>query len=143
MAAEREFIVCMERNTKQQEVFIYYLQWTTNEETILRLNKAIQKANYAEKEGGDYSELRCDLDKKLPESVVDAHIGLKDMNSYFPMFTKCTGTFTFHLSEEEIDETEECNLASILDIMFYGCKMPEMFSEYRDFFRPVRIINEL
>lgn len=124
-SAEMEFVVFYEKNRKENEVFVFYLQWTGNEAEITKLNAIMSKALYDDMYG-DYSQVHLDLNVKLPESHVDSHCKLSDMNGYHRMFTKCVGKFTcpFTADDEALDEYET---AKCLDETFYSCRIRTMF----------------
>lgn len=112
-----EFLVIYETNHKENETFIHYCQWTGNENELNKLIQLIEKADYEELWGGDYSSVWVARNKCIPESAVDAHIGLDDPNGYSKMFVKHTGTFKCPKIDESLNEYE---LARELDQLFYG-----------------------
>jgi hypothetical protein len=130
---QTQFITILEKNRKENEVFFYYCQWTGNEMTLSLLKKAIERANY-EYMDGDYISLEIDA-TLLPESLVDIHKNLfRGSNNYHRMFTKCTGTFTCPLSEKEIESLDEYQIVELINDVFYGCRIPTMFSNYRNWY---------
>jgi hypothetical protein len=126
-----EFVPFIEKNTKENETFVFYLQWTGNEEQLTLLNKAIEKACYDDIYG-DYSMVTMDIDIKIPESAVDIHKRIGSFNGYHKMFTKCVGKFRCPFDIETIDSTDECEMATLLDSFFFCCRIQKMFSGYRN-----------
>ena len=126
-----EYIVIFERNHKEEETFLHYCQWTGNEEELGKLVKYIEKANYEELDGGDYSSIWVATNKRVPESAVDAHVGLSDPNGYAAMFQKHKGKFTCPDFEIEAGDEEEYELARALDELFYGgqSRFPKLFKK--------------
>jgi len=120
-----EFVVLYEKNHKENELFIFYLQWTGKEENITKLHKITSKAEYDDMYG-DYSWIGVDIDVKIPESAVDLHCKLWDPNGYNRLFTKCTGKFIYPFDEEHI-EMNEYELESLIDSTFYSCRIMNMF----------------
>lgn len=117
----------VEKNTKENETFIYYLQWTGNEDALTRLEKLVEGASYDDLYGGDYSQVSLDTSIKIPQQVVDIQCNVHEtINMYHPLFTKCVGTFTCPISDKELEENEH-ERARILDEMFYPCKIVHMF----------------
>lgn len=123
-----EFVPFIEKNTKENETFVFYLQWTGNEEQLTLLNKAIEKACYDDIYG-DCSIVTMDINTKIPESAVDIHTRIQSLNGYHKMFTKCIGKFH---CPDDIDSTDEYEMATLLDETFYSCKIKKMFSGYRN-----------
>jgi hypothetical protein len=125
--APLEFVLFSEKNHKENELFIFYLQWTGNEDELTKLNNLVSKAEYQD---GDWSEYYMDLTVKLPESHVDLHCKLSDMNSYHRLFKKVIGKFTYPfpasfipiLDEYDEYETQECLVDEL-----YSCKIPNWF----------------
>jgi hypothetical protein len=129
--AALEFIPFIEQNMKENETFIFYLQWTGNEEQLMLLNKGIEHACYDDIYG-DCSIVTMDINTKIPESAVDIHKRIQSLNGYHKMFTKCIGTFTCPYNEETIESLDEFQMATLLDQTFYSCKIETMFSGYRN-----------
>jgi hypothetical protein len=120
-----EFLVIYEFNHKENEMFIHYCQWAGNEAELTKLMGFIERADWDEM-GGDYSSVSVARNKRVPESAVDAHIGLEDPNGYSRLFEKHTGKFVCPDFDEDEDLDDEENrrhphdLASDLDRFFYG-----------------------
>ena len=124
-----EFVVFYERNHKENETFLFYLQWTGNETELTRLATCLSEADFRELRG-DFVEVALDLGIKLPESVVDAHCQLKHtLNAYHPMFTKCTGVFHCPLDHSEIGlELNASDVAKLINENFFRCRIKRMFT---------------
>ena len=123
-----EFVMFLERNTKENELFIFYLQWTGNEEALTKFEAIINKAKYEEM-FGDYVILALDTDIKFPESAVNLHCSNKYyVNCYFRLFSKCSGRFTYFDKPNIITkEQNDYKLARLLDSDFNTCKIQKMF----------------
>jgi hypothetical protein len=124
-----EFVPFIEYNTKENETFIFYLQWTGNEEQLTLLAEATGKA-IADDMDGDFSLFSMDIGVKIPESAVDLHTKIKTFNGYFEMFTKCTGKFQSPFTLEEIDSIDGYEMAKLLDETFFATKIRQWFSDY-------------
>lgn len=128
-----EFVTFIEKNHKENETFIFFLQWTGNEAELRLLERATNKA-LLDDMYGDYVEVHLDASARLSEATVDQMCRVSDTNNYHRMFTKCTGTFKCPLTEEEIETEDEYLLARTLDESFYSCKIEQMFSNYRNYY---------
>jgi hypothetical protein len=128
-----EFVTFIEKNHKENETFIFFLQWTGNEAELRLLERATKEA-LLDDMSGDYVEVHLDTSARLCEATVDQMCCVKDTNNYNRMFTKCTGTFKCPLTEEEIETEDEYLLARTLDESFYSCKIEKMFSNYRNYY---------
>jgi hypothetical protein len=122
---ETEFVMFFEKNHKENELFIYYLQWNGNEEELTKLNTILSKALYDDMYG-DYSFVMMDINTKIPESAVDIHCKVRDPNGYWKLFTKCTGKFIYPFDEEDLEE-DEYELATLMNLTFRSCKITKMF----------------
>ena len=100
-----QFVMCEEHNHKENETFLFYMQWTGNEDAITLLHQAITKSDVSEMYG-DYSSFRMDL-TKITEDAVDQLCKLKSSNGYHAMHTKCTGAFTSPITEEDMVEKQK------------------------------------
>jgi hypothetical protein len=123
--APLEFVIFYEKNYKANEIFIFYLQWTGNEEELTNLQKFTTKALYDDMYG-DYSSVYIDLSTKIPESAVDIHCKLRDMNGHHRLFTKCTGKFRCPFDEED-EKRDEYEMATLMDETFYSCHIKDYF----------------
>lgn len=130
MSVPLEFVVLYEKNYTYKEVFVFYLQWTGNEEAITLLEKITSKALYEDYEykcNNEYSFICVDIENLIPESAVDIHCRLIDPNSYCPLFTKLTGKFKCPFKEEDYD-IDEYELPSLINEELYDCRIRDMFS---------------
>ncbi len=128
MAAPLEFVMLYEYNYKENELFIFYLQWTGNEEALKKLHKIISKAFFDDMYG-DFSLPTLNIKTKIPESAVDIHCQASDVidpNCFHKLFTKCTGTFHYPFEDEDL-EREEFELAQLIDSVLYSCKIERLF----------------
>jgi len=129
--SDLEFVAFIETNTKERETFIFYLQWTGNEEQLALLADALENANYDEMEG-DFAFFTMDIGVKIPESAADVHTKIKTFNGYHEMFTKCTGKFISPITREQIGSIDEYEMAKLLDDTFFSTRIERMFSDYRN-----------
>lgn len=113
-----EFVVVYEHNHKDEEVYIHYCQWTGNEESLTNFFDAIENADYEQFQGGHYSSFRSST-TKLPESVVNAHMNLENLEY---TFKKHVGKFRF----SKLDTEDPYEIAEILQDFWRG--------RLRDFF---------
>jgi hypothetical protein len=133
MSAALEFVVMISTNPKEQEVYLHYLQWTGNEERLTFLDSLLCNCDFEdvyERRNTIMCPLHIDIEHKLPESAVDAHVKISDINSYSRMFTKCTGEFNFNPNEQEKEELLQMDpykLGEYLCDMFIPWRIPEWF----------------
>jgi hypothetical protein len=124
--SETLFRVIYEKNNKEEEVFIHYCQYTGNEKELDKFSNIINQS-CTENISGDFVEFYAAMNKLIPESAVNAHLGIHDINGYARMFQKHTGSFKcpeFEYSEENAHE-----LAHELDELLYSCKIGYLFSD--------------
>jgi hypothetical protein len=127
--SELEFVAFIEYNTKENETFIFYLQWTDNEDQLTLLAEATRKA-IADDMYGDFGMFIMDIGVKIPESAVDVHKKITTFNGYHEMFTKCTGKFISPITREQINSIDEYEMAKLLDDIFFSTRIKRMFSDY-------------
>ena len=113
----------LEHNHKENETYVFYCQWTGNEEELEMLAKVIETAEC--ELSGDYSSFEVSR-IKIPESAVDAHVKIQEFGCYIHMFQKCEGTFL--CPEFSNDPFEK---AARLDDLYYLGRLREDFSETR------------
>jgi hypothetical protein len=128
METPLEFVVFYENYTKRPETFIFYLQWTGNEEQLTKLSRFTSKASYADW-GPEESKVWIDIATKIPESAVDVHCKVGSMNDYHEMFSKCTGKFTCPFDEEDLLELDECELGHLMNETFHACRIQKFFKK--------------
>lgn len=123
-----QFITLQEYNQKEKESFIFFLQYTNNEEAIEKLAHYIKKAD-TDDFYGDFSTFKIDTSVKLSQSTVEE---MKNVNFgvFGPLFTVCKGKFSF-------DESTFINLDSIqiayeLDKLYYPCRITDYFKQSSD-----------
>lgn len=108
-----EFITFVERNNKECEVFLSYLQYTGNEAELQRLEK-FMRASKTDLRGGDYSDFQINLDVRFSADVVNQMCKLP-YGEYASMFEKVAGKFKF----PPLEDTEDDN-AIRMDELFGG-----------------------
>lgn len=122
-----EFITFIEKNTKEQETFIFYLQWTGNEEKLTDLYEFVKDASYDDLAGGEYSFVSMNIDVKIPEQFVDLQCSVRDgMNQYYPLFSKCVGTFGLEISDA-IMKKNQYQRGVYIDHLFFSTRIRKMF----------------
>ena len=117
-----EYITFIERNHKENESFIMFLQWTNNEELLTKLRDYIVSADPSNM-CGDYSEFEMDIKNKVSESTANEMIKL-GYGSYSNMYQKVNGTFLY----SALDEMDAEKKAHQLDEHFFHCKIRYYFS---------------
>ena len=96
-----EYITFIERNHKEGEVFLAYLQYTGNEDELQNLEK-FMRSSKTDLRGGHYSEFQINLDVRFSVDVVDQMCKLP-YGEYARMFEKVSGNFKFPLEDTEGD----------------------------------------
>jgi hypothetical protein len=108
-----EYITFIERNHKEGEVFLSYLQYTGNEDELQKLEK-FMSGSKTDLRGGHCSEFQINLDVRFSVDVVDQMCKLP-YGEYARMFEKVSGKFKFPLEDTEgdtalrMDEMFGCN----------------------------------
>lgn len=88
-----KFIVIMEQNMKENELFVHYCKWNGNEYDLTQLVRYIEHSNMEEHPvTGDVSRFSASL-VKITEEAVDQHMKLPFGRSD-RMFHKHVGSFT-------------------------------------------------
>jgi hypothetical protein len=129
-----EYITFIEHNHKENEMFVFYLQYTGNEEALEKFTQFVKKAEYDM--DGDYSDFQINLDVKFSQDAVDQHCKL-DYGSYSHMFQKVNGKFECPFEGVEDDSDDENNgedyeinpidLGYRFDELFYGTRIVDYF----------------
>ena len=88
-----EFITFVERNNKECEVFLSYLQYTGNESELQRLEK-FMRTSKTDLSGSHYSDFQINLDVRFSADVVNQMCKLP-YGQYSGMFEKVAGKFKF------------------------------------------------
>lgn len=145
---ERMFRVIYETNYKENETFLHYCQYTGNEKELDMFCDIINHACFDELDG-DVVKFYVGYNKLIPESAVDAHIGLDSPNGYAHMFQKHTGKFKcprleaiWHDDDDEeinlerararLDNADSHRIARELDEWLYSTKIVYYFSDYKE-----------
>ena len=118
-----EFITFKENNKKENESFIFFLQYTNNEEAIENLSYYIEKADPSDLTG-DFSSFEIDIKNKISEKSV-YELEKVNIGTFGPLFTICKGLFSFN--KEMFDEVEESEWALKLDSLYYACRISDHF----------------
>jgi hypothetical protein len=115
-----EFIPIVENNHKEREMYVFYCQWTGNEEELEKLIRVIEKADC--QLHGDYSDFQTSR-TRISESAVDEHVKLTEFGSYTHMFQKCVGTFVC----PDFSDMDPYDLGNALDERFYHGRLRNLF----------------
>lgn len=118
-----EFITFKENNQKENESFIFFLQYTNNEEALENLSYYIEKADPSDLTG-DFSSFEIDIENKISEKSA-YELEKVNIGTFGPLFTVCRGLFTFN--KEMFDEVEESEWALKLDSLYYACRITDHF----------------
>jgi len=94
-----EYITVLEFNKKEKETFLFYLQWTGNEEALTRFYNKMKGITYMM--SGDCSTFEMDISVKLTAEMVNGHCRLP-YGYFMAMFNVYSGTF--QEPDEEITE---------------------------------------
>lgn len=125
---ETQFIILHEFNTKEQESFIHFLQYTDNEEIINYLETIISESDFDEL-GGDYIRFEINTKHIISETTVNEMIKC-DFGSYYHMFSKCVGKMEDNFYDKEyINSLCGSDKAFLLDKMFFSIKIRELFTK--------------
>lgn len=121
-----EYVTILETNHKEDESVLFYVQWTGNEEPLTWLYNII-KRSCCDYMCGNYSSFDMDTDVKFSEDMVDLQCRLP-YGSYAAMFKKAKGECFIPKSwRKEAEDKDDYKVATWLDDMFYGCRIPEIF----------------
>jgi hypothetical protein len=118
-----KYITFQENNFKENESFIFFLQYDDNEENLKLLNDYVNYADFSSLYG-DYSTFEMDLNTLLDENTVK-NICKVNLGSYAKRFQVCKGKFDFPY--ENFVNEDECETARILDYLFYSCQIRDYF----------------
>jgi len=116
-----KFVTFKEINMKENESFIFFLQYDNNEEKLKELSEIINSADTSDLYG-DYSKFEMDIDTLLSESTVK-ELENVDLGHYGPTFNVCRGDFT--LCMDVFNNVED--LALRLDEFFYAFQITKHF----------------
>lgn len=118
------FITFKENNNKENESFIFFLQYDGNEEQLNKLNDIISKTDFSDL-NGDYSNFEIDIKTMISENAVDQITKVK-LGCFSRLFNKCSGEFKFPY--ELFEDLNESEMAFKLDELFYACSIRDYFS---------------
>jgi len=120
-----KFVTFQERNRKENETFIFFLQYDNNEEMLRELHDVINASDFSEMDG-DYSEFSMDCVNILSESTV-RELKSVDLGHYGPLFTVCKGEFNF--STKDFWKLDSHEKAVKLDELFYSYQITKYFKK--------------
>lgn len=122
---DMQFVLLHEFNSKENESFIYFMQYTGNEETMASFADFISKADYDDM-GGDYVKFEIDTENKVSENTADEMIKC-NFGSYSYMFSKLTGTMANTFAEDMDENMEGHEIAMQLSDKFFGNRISALF----------------
>jgi hypothetical protein len=123
---EIQFITLHEYNSKEEESFIHFLQYTDNEENINNLAEVILDADNYEL-AGDFVRFEIDIRNIISEKTVDEMIKCR-FGSYYYMFSKCIGKMKHPFdNKDEVNNLSDYDKAILLNEMFFSLKIKELF----------------
>ena len=125
---DMKFILLNEFNTKENESFVYFMQYTGNEETIASFADFISKADYDNLEGGDYVKFEIDTKNLVSENTANEMIKC-NFGSYSYMFTKLTGKMVDPFHGDSAENIEGDEIATLLNDEFFGNRITKLFVE--------------
>ena len=118
-----KFVTLQEYNQKEHETFIFFLQYTGNEEAINNLSYFIKNAD-TDDLYGDYSKFQIDNTTLLSQSTVD-ELNNVNIGTFGPLFTVCKGRVIFN--KREFDNLNSSELGFKLDELYYACRISDYF----------------
>lgn len=118
-----QFVTLQEYNQKENETFVFFLQYTDNEKTIDELAYFIKNAN-TDDLYGDYSKFQIDNTTLLSQSTVD-EINNVNLGTFGPLFTVCKGRFIFN--RNNFDNIHQSEWGLKLDELYYACRISDYF----------------
>lgn len=118
-----QYIVFVENNFKENEPFIFYLQYTGNERKLQKFAEIVDRAYYRDMEG-DYSEFSINISSPVSEQSVLEHLRI-NLGTYNRMFNICKGNFMFDF--DAFENLTDTQVATALDEMFYHCRVKDYF----------------
>ena len=125
---DMKFILLHEFNTKENESFIYFMQYTGNEKTIASFAEFISKADYGNLDGGEYVKFEIDTKNLVSENTADEMIKC-NFGSYSYMFSKLTGKMVDPFNEDSVEDMEGDEIATLLNHEFFGNRITKLFVE--------------
>lgn len=124
MEEENKYVIFLEKNQKEDDHFIIYLQFNGNEYEIAKLKNVVDTADYDDL-GEDLSYFYIDTDNFISQKSVDEHVANKNFGNWDKMFQVCTGMITF--DDEDYRDLTPAEMARKLNEDFYHCRIKELF----------------
>ena len=118
-----QYITLQEYNKKENETFVFFLQYTGNEKEINKLVYYIKNAN-TDDLNGDFSIFSIDENNMISESAVKELIKV-DLGSYSSLFNMCKGKFYF--DETLFTSISKDDWGLKLDNLYYPCRISTYF----------------
>ena len=123
---DKKFVLLHEFNTKENESFVYFIQYTGNEKTLTSFADFISKANYDNMDGGEYVKFEIDTKNLVSENAADEMIKC-NFGSYNYMFSKLTGKMAYPFHEDSSENMEGDEIATLLNNEFFGNRITKLF----------------
>ena len=112
-----EYVKFTEHNLKESQTYVFYLQYTGNEDALKKLNDAIT-ATHRYILGGDTSWFELDTTKRVPLNSVNLHC------AFDTSIERVDGRFEFDLG---IEGKSYEDIAVDLDDLFYHGRIVNYF----------------
>jgi len=125
---DKKFVLLHEYNTKENESFVYFMQYTGNEETIASFADFLSKADYDNMDGGEYVKFEIDTKNFVSENTADEMIKC-NFGSYNYMFSKLTGKMVSPFHGDSSEDMEGEKIATLLNDKFFGNRITKLFVE--------------
>jgi len=123
MPAQTQFITMTENGPTGEEVVVYHLQWTGNEQKLTLLQYLINKCDYVH---FGNNQFYLSINSMISEELVDWYYS--DDNVSNKKYIKCTGNFNYEMVDLlkglNMDESE---LVGLLFDILADEKIKEMF----------------
>ena len=128
VGVDKKFVLLHEFNTKENESFVYFIQYTGNEKTLTSFADFISKANYDNMDGGEYVKFEIDTKNLVSENTADEMIKC-NFGSYSYMFSKLTGKMVDPFYGDSSEDMEGDEIATLLNDEFFGNRITKLFVE--------------
>lgn len=111
----------VEFNSKENESFFHYCQYTGNEKELDKLGKMIGNCSFNLQ--GDHVSLKY-ITTKIPENVATFQASIRT-GDYAPTFQKHNGVFKCPFEPDDADD-DDCS--ELFDQYFFACQINNYFS---------------
>lgn len=114
-----EYVMIIEFNTKENETFFHYCQYTGNEKALDDLETMISNSCFDL--CGDFITLKY-VSAKIPENIATFQANIRS-GEYAQTFQKHNGVFKCPF---EFVDNEDCS--ELIDEYFFGCRIGNYFN---------------